>query len=74
MTTTKHIDYDETDRIVTHLTNRERETTLSDLVRKYPELQNIPYSRLWYRVTTLAEAGCIGVKKERRDLVLFAVD
>ena len=42
-------------------------------LRKFRELTDIPYNRPWYRALTLGEAGFIRVKRERRNLMCYAV-
>ncbi len=53
--------------------NDDGKIRLAELPRKHPEFARFSYNLLWYRIRTLADAGLIGVKRERRNLICFAV-
>ena len=54
--------------------NHDGVVRLAELPRKHPELAGVRYNLLWYRIRTLADAGLIQVKKERRNLICYGVD
>ena len=46
---------------------------LAELPQKHPEFAGVRYNLLWYRIRTLADAGLICVKRERRNLTCYSL-
>jgi hypothetical protein len=69
----KEINLDKLDRILIEAIEKEQNVELAELKRRYRKFREIPYSTLWYRVDSLAQAGYIRIERARKSLTCFSV-
>jgi len=70
----KQINLDKLDRILIEAIDKEQSVELAELQRRYPKFREIPYSTLWYRIDSLAEAGHIRIERARKTITCFSID
>ncbi len=68
----KQIDLDRLDQFLIETIDKEQSIELTALHREYPDLREIPYSTLWYRIDSLAAAGYIRIERARKTITCFS--
>ena len=69
----KIINLDDLDKNLIETIENEQSVELAGLQRRYPKFREIPYSTLWYRIDSLAQAGYIRVERARKTVTCFSV-
>ncbi len=62
------------DGILRERVNAHKGISIKELLTEYPELTDVPYSTLWWRLNSLAANGYIRVERARGQALYYSVE